>query len=203
MKQLFDSPQAESLTLPDADILFWRAVNLEMNRAALQESLIIDTPWCQEEITLWGKRHKQPRLTAWYGDNDLTYTYSGVTLRPTPWTPLLKELKHRIEVVTDCAFNSVLLNYYRDQCDGMGMHSDDERELGDNPTIASLSLGEERTFVLQHKTRRDLDRVKLPLPSGSLLLMRGGTQRHWKHGIPKERSSCGSRVNLTFRHIYP
>jgi alkylated DNA repair dioxygenase AlkB len=98
-------------------------------------------------------------------------------------------------------FNSVLLNYYRDQRDSMGFHSDDERELGERPIIASLSLGEERTFILKHKTKKHLKTVRLILASGSLLLMKGGTQRYWKHGINKESRPCGPRVNLTFRRI--
>ena len=95
----------------------------------------------------------------------------------------------------------MLLNYYRDQRDSMGMHSDDEPELGSNPTIASVSLGEQRTLVLKHKFRKELKPVHLPLDSGSLLLMKGATQHHWKHGINKESRPCGPRVNLTFRRI--
>jgi alkylated DNA repair dioxygenase AlkB len=95
----------------------------------------------------------------------------------------------------------VLLNYYRDHRDSMGMHSDDEPELGPRPAIASVSLGHQRTFILKHRTRKELERVTLPLESGSLLLMKGDTQRHWKHGIDKERRPCGPRINLTFRQI--
>jgi alkylated DNA repair dioxygenase AlkB len=95
----------------------------------------------------------------------------------------------------------VLLKYYRDNKDSMGFHSDDEPELGERPVIASLSLGEERTFILKHKTLKAIPAVRLRLVSGSVLLMRGDTQRHWKHGIPKESRRCGPRVNLTFRHI--
>ena len=100
-------------------------------------------------------------------------------------------------------FNSVLLNYYRDQHDKMGMHSDDESELGDRPVIASLSLGESRTLLLRHKTRKDLPTIKLELPSGSLLLMCGETQHYWRHGINAERNHCAARINLTFRQIFP
>src|SRR5690606_28336171 len=98
-------------------------------------------------------------------------------------------------------FNSVLLNYYRDHDDRMGLHSDDEPELGKNPTIGSLSLGAERTFLLRHKKRRDLRPVRIRLASGSLLVMRGETQHRWKHGVETERRPCGPRVNLTFRRI--
>jgi len=107
-------------------------------------------------------------------------------------------LKTRIETLIDHRFNSLLLNYYRDHRDGMGMHSDDEIELGQQPVIASINLGAERTFLLKHKFRKDLSRIKLPLASGSLLLMKGETQSYWRHGIAKEKFPCGPRVNLTF-----
>ncbi len=116
---------------------------------------------------------------------------------------LLTRLKARVEQVTGSRFNSVLLNYYRDQRDSMGLHADDEPELGAEPVIASLSLGEERKLVFRHRSRRELTTVSVPLPSGSLLVMRGPTQRHWKHGIRKLTRPCGPRVNLTFRRVYP
>ena len=163
------------------------------------QSLINATPWRAENITVWGKTFPQPRLTAWYGDTGTTYTYSGIRLSPSPWTPTLLAIKMKIEAVTGDTFDSVLLNYYRDHRDSMGLHSDNEPELGERPIIASLSLGEERTFILKHKTRTDLKPVRLKLASGSLLLMKGETQRHWKHGIYKQTRPCGPRVNLTFR----
>jgi len=158
-----------------------------------------DTAWCEEEITVYGKAYLQPRLSAWYGD--LAYSYSGIRLEPLPWTPTLLDIKRRVETLVNHQFNSVLLNYYHDQNDSMGMHSDDERELGPQPTIASLSLGEERTFLLKHKSRKDLKTVKLVLAAGSLLLMQGQTQQYWRHGINKERQACAPRINLTFRNI--
>jgi len=112
-------------------------------------------------------------------------------------------LKSRVQQLVGHEFNSVLLNFYRDQHDKMGMHSDDERELGHQPIIASLCLGETRTLLMRHKTRKDLQTIKLILPSGSLLLMRGDTQRYWRHGINAERSHCAARINLTFRQILP
>jgi hypothetical protein len=113
----------------------------------------------------------------------------------------LIEIKSRVEKVADTNFNSVLLNYYRHHRDSMGLHSDDEPELGRRPIIASVSLGEERTFLLKHKTRKDVKVVRLKLASGSLLLMKGDTQHCWKHGIEKEKRPCGRRINLTFRRI--
>ena len=161
--------------------------------------LLEQTEWRQERITVYGKPYLQPRLSAWHGD--LGYRYSGIRLEPRPWTPLLRQLKRRVEELTGGEFNSVLLNYYRDQHDAMGMHSDDEAELGPRPVIASLSLGENRDFVLKHRTRKDLKAVKLPLESGSLLLMRGSTQQYWRHGINRQKKACGPRLNLTFRKV--
>ncbi|MDH3537197.1 MAG: alpha-ketoglutarate-dependent dioxygenase AlkB, partial [Gammaproteobacteria bacterium] len=165
----------------------------------LLQQLIEETDWRQERITVYGKPYLQPRLSAWYGD--LAYSYSGIRLEPSPWTPTLRQIRKRIEALTRLRFNSVLLNYYRDENDGMGMHSDDERELGPRPAIASISFGEERDFILRHRQRKDLGSVRLALPSGSLLLMQGDTQQHWRHGINKLRRRCGPRVNLTFRRI--
>lgn len=190
----------ERIPLQDADV--WYQPHLELGRTAdaIMQELISTTPWRAENIVIWGKTYAQPRLTAWYGDG-LDYTYSGIHLVPLAWIPLLLDLKMRVEAVTRTSFNSVLLNYYRDHRDSMGFHSDDERELGDQPVIASLSLGEERTFILKHKKDKRLKPVRLKLASGSLLVMQGQTQRYWKHGIDKESQPCGARVNLTFRSI--
>ena len=189
------------LPLADADLRFWRQTDLGRPYDLLLSELINCTTWRQEEITVYGKPYLQPRLSAWHGDSG--YSYSGIRLEPAPWTPTLLDIKIRIESLTGQDYNSVLLNYYRDQNDGMGMHSDDERELGRQPAIASLSLGEERIFLLKHKSRKDLKTTRLSLPCGSLLLMCGDTQRHWKHGIAKIRQTCGPRINLTFRKVFP
>ncbi len=201
MHELLSEPEFERLPLLDADLRFWRQTDLGQPYDLLLRELIDTTDWNQQQITVYGKPFRQPRLSAWHGDH--AYRYSGIRLLPLPWTPTLLEIKARIEALTGHAFNSVLLNYYRDQNDSMGMHSDDESELGSQPAIASLSLGEDRTFLLKHKSRKDLKTVKLPLPEGSLLLMRGDTQRYWKHGIAKFRQSCGPRINLTFRKVFP
>jgi alkylated DNA repair dioxygenase AlkB len=193
--------EIKRLPLADADLQLWRRVDLGRPYDILLQTIIDDTAWCQEEITVYGKPCLQPRLSAWYGD--LAYSYSGIRLEPSPWTPTLLDIKLRVETLVKHNFNSVLLNYYRDQHDSMGMHSDDERELGPEPAIASLSLGEERTFLLRHKSRKDLKTVKLALPAGSLLLMQGQTQQYWRHGINKERQVCAPRINLTFRTIRP
>ena len=150
---------------------------------------------------MWGRRLPQPRLAAWYGDAEASYAYSGIELHPLPWTPLLLDIKTRIEETVGSNFNSALLNYYRDHRDSVGFHSDDEPELGAEPVIASLSLGEARTLVFRHRLDRSRKSIRIELGDGSLLLMRGATQRNWKHGIAKERRPCGARVNLTFRRI--
>ena len=201
MHDLLSVAAVERLPLADADLLLWPQVDLGYPGDSLLRQLIDDTEWRQEQITVYGKPYLQPRLSAWHGD--LSYRYSGIRLEPLPWTPILQQIKLRIETLTGLDFNSVLLNYYRDENDGMGMHSDDEGELGQRPAIASLSLGEARDFVLKHRFRKDLDTVKLPLASGSLLLMQGDTQRYWRHGINKLRRPCGPRLNLTFRKIIP
>jgi alkylated DNA repair dioxygenase AlkB len=159
--------------------------------------LIRDTPWRQDSVVVYGKRHLQPRLSAWYGE--ASYTYSGLTLQPLPMTPLLATMRATIESLTGHRYNSVLLNYYRDGADSMGMHSDDEPELGPEPAIASLSLGATRTFMLRHKATKRT--VKLDLADGSLLLMAGALQKHWLHGIHKTTKQTGPRLNLTFRYI--
>ncbi len=163
--------------------------------------LIERVPWRNDEIVVWGKKHRQPRLSAWYGDKDCSYTYSGIRLEPIPWSAALLEIKRQVERLTQTTFNGALLNFYRDQRDSMGFHSDDEPELGPQPVIASLSLGERRTFILKHKSRKDLKPARIALESGSLLVMKGATQEHWKHGIDKETRQCGPRVNVTFRRI--
>lgn len=176
--------------------LYWLDRLLPDSATALQR-LIAETAWRAETITLWGKRYPQPRLTAWHGEAG--YRYSGLTLEPRPFTALQREILAAVERASGHRFNSVLLNYYRDQRDSMGMHSDDERELGPRPVIASLSLGQERQFVLRHKRSRQ--RVKLRLSDNGLLLMAGDLQANWQHGIPKETRIRGPRLNLTFRKI--
>jgi len=191
----------EQLPIVDTDLWLYQQVELGQSYGELLSELIDNTEWRQEEITIYGKTHLQPRLTAWYGGKESIYSYSGITMEPQPWNQTLLNLKARIESLVGQHFNSVLLNYYRDHRDSMGMHSDDEPELGKQPVIASLSLGEERTLLLRHKCRKNLNTIKLPLASGSLLVMKGSTQSYWKHGINKLKHPCGPRVNLTFRSI--
>ena len=192
-----------AIPMQDAEVHYvFRFLPEEIAQTVMRH-LLDEVPWRAEKITVWGKTFPQPRLIAWYGDVGTSYTYSGIHLHAQPWTPLLRELKSKVEAVAGTDFNSVLLNYYRDHRDSMGFHSDDEKELGKQPIIASVSLGEERTFILKHKTKKALPPVRLNLVSGSLLLMKGETQHHWKHGIDKEMHPCRPRINLTFRHVCP
>ncbi len=202
MSGLFETKdRLETIPIPDGEIHYASELDLGHATDTVLRQLIAEIPWRQENIVVWGKLYSQPRLIAWYGDRDSSYTYSGITLEPLPWTELLHEIRKRVETVTAASFNSVLLNYYRDNRDSMGFHSDDEPELGERPVIASISLGEERTLVLKHKVNKAAKPVRLRLTSGSLLLMKGETQRYWKHGILKETRPCGPRINLTFRRI--
>ncbi|MFZ2007839.1 MAG: alpha-ketoglutarate-dependent dioxygenase AlkB [Stellaceae bacterium] len=187
--------------MPDGDMFYLARLALAQPDTEVLERLIAEIPWRCEEVVMWGRRLPQPRLTAWYGDAGASYAYSGIQLHPLPWTPILLDIKSRIEAAAGATFNSVLLNYYRDHQDSIGFHSDDEPELGEQPVIASLSLGAERTFILKHKVLKRIEPVRRRLASGSLLLMKGDTQRCWRHGVPKEGRPCGPRINLTFRQI--
>lgn len=195
---LFDTP-GTLLPIPieDGQLALMRQLPLPWTNAEVFGRLLNETPWRQESVVVYGKRHLQPRLTAWYGE--ASYTYSGLRLDPLPWTPLLLAIRTALEAASGRRFNSVLLNRYRDGQDSMGMHSDDEPELGAEPTIASLSYGTARTFVLRHK--RNKQTVRLVLEEGSLLLMSGQLQQNWLHGINKSARALGERINLTFRYI--
>jgi alkylated DNA repair dioxygenase AlkB len=198
-----EQPGDDPLPIPDAEVYLFEAPDLGRAPGALFEELAASLAWRQESIVLFGKRMLQPRLLAWYGDRGAVYRYSGVRHEPLPWTPALAELRRRIEAMTGAPFNSVLANFYRDHRDSMGLHADDEAELGARPVIASLSLGEQRVFRFKHRHRKDVKPVRLPLSDGSLLVMAGDTQANWKHEIPKQARPCGPRINLTFRQVLP
>ncbi len=200
---LFPGDHVEHIAMPGAQVDYRPAMELSPSADECLARLIDDTPWRQDPITLFGKTVMQPRLHAWYGDKDAHYQYSGLALAPLAWTPLLLSIKAQVEAACEHTFNSVLLNYYRDHRDSMGMHADDEPELGPEPVIASLSLGEQRPLRFKHRHNRSIESVKLPLAHGSLLVMAGETQRNWHHGMAKQARPCGPRVNLTFRKILP
>ena len=157
--------------------------------------------WRREKIKMWGKEIVTKRRIAWYADDGKSYTYSGSTFFPSQWNNVLLQLKEKVENYSEIKFNSVLLNEYPNGEVGMGWHSDDEKELGPDPIIASLSFGANRDFIFKHKTDRSIENVKLHLKSGSLLLMLGSTQHYWKHSLPKRLKVKEPRINLTFRNI--
>ena len=160
--------------------------------------LMTEINWQQEQLSMYGKLINIPRLQAWYGLFE--YSYSGLTLKPQPLTPLLAELKALIEQKSGQSFNAILANCYRDQNDTVGWHSDDEPELGINPVIASLSLGEERNFQLKHKETGE--KLVFPLKPGSLFIMSGQSQHYWQHCLPRTQKRKSARINLTFRYIH-
>jgi alkylated DNA repair dioxygenase AlkB len=167
----------------------------------LLATLLDRVPWQQPVVQLFGRTFCSPRLAAWYGDPGAVYQYSSLVNEPLPWLPNLAGLRRQIEHRFGQSFNSVLLNFYRDGADSMGWHRDREPELGKNPTIASISLGAIRRFVLQHSRQANIARLEFHPEHGSLLLMRGATQHFWRHCVPKTRKVVSPRVNLTFRRI--
>jgi alkylated DNA repair dioxygenase AlkB len=169
---------------------------------ALMAKLVQSLPLKEETIVLFGRSVAMPRLTSWHGDPGCSYAYSGRLFHPAPWTPELAALRDRLVATEGCAFNSVLVNYYRDGRDSMGEHADDEPELGpstDDIRIASISLGAARRFVLRYRRTRRVHAFELG--EGSLLVMGGTTQRHFRHHLPRTRAAVASRMNLTFRVI--
>lgn len=159
-----------------------------------------EVDWRQDQLRLFGKLHKIPRLQGFQGDSGVCYTYSGLTLQAARWHPLLAHLRERLCAVLHHPFNAVLLNLYRDGQDSMGWHSDDETELGNCPLIASISLGAERRFLLRRKDDH-LQRIEQTLAHGSLLVMAGALQHHWQHSVPRTRKINAPRINLTFRNL--
>jgi alkylated DNA repair dioxygenase AlkB len=192
-----DAATLQPLPFEDGELAWLPQLPFPIANAEILARLIGETAWRADTIVVYGKRHLQPRLSAWYGE--ASYTYSGLTLPSLPMTPLLEQLRRSVEALTGHRYNSVLLNYYRNGQDSMGMHSDDEPELGPNPVIASLSFGATRRFVFRHKSKSL--RHAFDLSDGSILLMRGSTQQHWLHGINKTTKPTGPRINLTFRFI--
>ncbi|WP_025600885.1 alpha-ketoglutarate-dependent dioxygenase AlkB family protein [Burkholderia sp. WSM2230] len=194
MTDLFDD-----LPTPDVD---WHPDWLAPKTAGQFLARLIDeVEWRQDTMGTPGGRVALPRLTAWQGDPEAVYIYSGIRNVPHPWTPAVVELKTAAEAVCGARFNSVLLNRYRSGADSMGWHADREPELGPEPVIASVSLGAARTFDLRHN-KTGIVR-SFSLKGGSLLVMKGKTQAEWRHRVPKEPRVTGERINLTFRWVTP
>ncbi len=201
MKSLFENTSEPIyFNVPDAEIIYYpHFFDAEQSDLLFQE-LLLTIPWQQDDIKVFGKVHAQPRLTALYGDEGKSYSYSNIKMQPHSWNPILQNLKLKAEAVSATEFTTVLLNLYRDGKDSNGWHADNEKELGTNPIIASLSFGAERYFHFQHNIDKNL-KLKILLEHGSLLVMKGKTQHFWKHQIPKTAKPISARINLTFRSI--
>ncbi|MHA7057919.1 alpha-ketoglutarate-dependent dioxygenase AlkB family protein [Aquimarina sp. M1] len=187
------------LKMPDGDVSYYPCFFSKKEADRLFKTLLETIQWQQDDIKIFGKVYKQPRLTALYASNKNPYTYSNITMVPHQFTDALLRTKKEIESVSSDTFTTCLLNLYRNGQDSNGWHSDNEKELGPEPVIASISLGSERWFHFKHRTK-DL-KQKILLDHGSLLIMRGKTQENWLHQIPKSKKITTPRINLTFRII--
>ena len=188
------------LPLPDAVFEFYPNFFNKEEADLLYEKILAETPWQKDDITIFGKKIAQPRLTCLYGNEEKPYSYSGITMQPNPWNTTLIYIKDKIEQTAEKNFTTVLTNLYRNEKDSNGWHADNEKELGRNPIIASVSFGEERKFQLKHNTNPEA-KITLNLNHGSLLLMKEGSQVYYKHQIPKATQPKKARINLTFRTI--
>ena len=195
----FESDAKQNLLPKDGEVYYFGKVFSEEQVEQYFHSLLSSIAWKHDEITIFGKKIITKRKVAWYGDSGLQYTYSKNTKTALPWTAELLEIKSTIEEKTDETFNSCLLNLYHSGEEGMGWHSDDEKDLRKDSAIASISLGAERKFVFKNKDSKET--VSVALENGSLLLMKGKTQTHWLHRLPPTKKVDNPRINLTFRTI--
>ena len=186
--------------LPNAELIYYPNFYSQDEATSYFNKLRKNTPWQQDDITIFGKTYPQPRLTALYANNDIPYSYSNISMRPHTFSDDLLALKSDIETIAYHEFTTVLINLYRNGNDSNGWHSDNEKELGKNPVIASLSIGEPRIFHFKHR-HIPSEKYKITLEHGSLLLMKGEMQHYWLHQIAKTKKKIGERINLTFRTI--
>lgn len=194
------NPEFSANLLPyDGIVNYYGKVLNPQESTFYYEKLLNEIAWKNDEAIIYGKHIITKRMAAWYGDNNYAYTYSNTTKNALAWTPELLALKALVEKKSGKLFNSCLLNLYHDGGEGMAWHSDDEKSLGHNTTIASLSFGAERKFSFKHKESKQT--VSIILESGSLLIMKDSTQTHWLHSIPKTTKVTRPRINLTFRTI--
>lgn len=201
MKELFPSQTpVYNPQLPDGELHYYPNFLNEVEADFYFKKLLEETPWQADKITVFGKTYDQPRLTSLHAINSTPYSYSNITMNPNPMTTVLRDLLEKIKQIKNHPFNAVLLNLYRNGKDSNGWHADNEKELGENPVIASISLGQERFFHLKHRTLKE-ERLKINLKHGSLLIMGGKMQHHWLHQIPKTSKPINKRINLTFRFI--
>jgi alkylated DNA repair dioxygenase AlkB len=199
MNSLFQS-EPIFFDLPDAEISYHPNFFDFQRSNELFSKLKSEIPWQLDNITVFGKSHPQPRLTALFGNEGKPYGYSNIVMQPHAWSPLIMYIKNEIEEICQETFTTVLLNRYRDGKDSNGWHADNEKELGKNPIIASVSFGAERVFQMKHNSIENM-KQNIILEHGSLLIMKGATQHFWKHQIPKTAKPIGERINLTFRII--
>lgn len=192
--------KSKIFSLPQAELEYFPHFLNTEKANFLFEKLLKEVSWQQQNIKLFGKESPQPRLTAFFAEKGISYTYSGLQLKPETFSSEILDLKQQTEEVSGFEFNTCLANLYRDGNDSMGWHADDEQVLGKNPVIASISLGGVRSFQFKHKTNKNL-KEKIELQHGSLLIMKGSMQHYWKHQLPKTKKDVSPRINLTFRQI--
>lgn len=193
------APEQVNLLPADGEVYYYGKIFSATEAGHYLEKLLNAIAWKNDEAVIFGRHIVTRRKAAWYGDKPFSYTYSGTTKSALPWTSELQELKTKTEEITGHRFNSCLLNLYHTGDEGMAWHSDDEKSLGKDSPIASVSLGAERKFALRH--RKNGDAVSLMLENGSLLLMQGSTQSNWLHALPKTKKVQTPRVNCTFRFM--
>lgn len=204
-QSLFTFEDTESkhrpITIEDAKLDLYENAFSRTQADRFLESIMHATPWRRDSMQIHGKTVPIPRLQAWYADDGISLSYSGMNIPALSWSDDLLEVRTRIKALTGHQFNSVLVNCYRDGNDSVGWHSDDEAQWGDNPVIASVSFGAVRDFVLKHKTNNTLAPVKCALAHGSVLVMGETVQHHWLHQLPKRKRINTPRINLTFRNV--
>ena len=183
----------------DGEALYWKSVFSSTLSNNCYTNLMNEINWKHDELTMFGRHIVTKRMVAWYGDQALAYKYSNKTKIAMLWTPGLKLIKEQIELISGHTYNSCLLNLYHNGEEGMGWHSDNEKQLKENGAIASVSFGASRKFTMKHKATNE--KISLELDSGSLLLMRGSIQKHWLHSLPLSKKIKEARINLTFRTI--
>lgn len=194
-----DSMNEDNL-LPFDGIAIYKTNIIDQYEASiLYDELLHSIEWQKDSVKMFGKTHILKRKMAWYGDLHKKYSYSGITRNPLSWTSQLITIKKLCETLCLHSFNSCLLNYYQDGFQGMGWHADNEKELGNNPIIASVSLGATRTFRCKHRLTNH--KVDIVLEPGSLLIMKGSMQQNWVHSLPISKKIKDGRINCTFRTI--
>lgn len=200
MSLFFNSEEKIDLNLVDAEVVYYPNFLVSQEANLLFDLLYKETTWQQDDICVFGKTYPQPRLTHLFANDDRPYSYSNITMHPSAFPEYLEQIKLKIEQLISAQFTTCLVNLYRNGQDSNGWHADNEKELGKNPIIASLSLGASRFFHLKHRNDTAL-KTKIELTHGSLLIMGGATQHHWLHQIPKTKKISDPRINLTFRKL--